>query len=44
MTMPGAPCIYYGDEAGVTGGKDPDNRRTYPWGMRTKKSCRGRKS
>ena len=32
MTMPGAPCIYYGDEAGVTGGKDPDNRRTYPWG------------
>lgn len=32
MTMPGAPCIYYGDEAGLTGGKDPDNRRTYPWG------------
>ena len=32
MTMPGAPCIYYGDEVGVTGGKDPDNRRTYPWG------------
>lgn len=32
MTMPGAPCIYYGDEAGQTGGKDPDNRRTYPWG------------
>ena len=32
MTLPGAPCIYYGDEAGVTGGKDPDNRRTYPWG------------
>ena len=32
MTMPGAPCIYYGDEVGMTGGKDPDNRRTYPWG------------
>lgn len=32
MTMPGAPCIYYGDEVGVTGKKDPDNRRTYPWG------------
>ena len=32
MTMPGAPCIYYGDEAGLEGGKDPDNRRTYPWG------------
>lgn len=29
---PGAPTIYYGDEAGVTGSKDPDDRRTYPWG------------
>ena len=29
---PGAPTIYYGDEAGVNGSKDPDNRRTYPWG------------
>ena len=33
MTLPGAPCIYYGDEAGLRGGKDPDNRRTYPWGQ-----------
>lgn len=32
MTMPGAPTIYYGDEAGVCGWTDPDNRRTYPWG------------
>lgn len=32
MTWPGAPCIYYGDEAGVCGWTDPDNRRTYPWG------------
>lgn len=32
MTMPGAPCLYYGDEVGVEGGKDPDNRRTFPWG------------
>lgn len=32
MTLPGVPIIYYGDEAGVEGGKDPDNRRTYPWG------------
>jgi len=32
FTMPGAPCIYYGDEAGVTGRKDPENRKTYPWG------------
>lgn len=32
MTFPGAPCIYYGDEAGVEGYSDPLNRRTYPWG------------
>ena len=32
MTMPGAPTIYYGDEVGVTGDDDPDDRRTYPWG------------
>ena len=32
MTWPGAPGIYYGDEAGVVGFTDPDNRRTYPWG------------
>ena len=31
MTWPGAPTIYYGDEAGLTGWTDPDNRRTYPW-------------
>ena len=30
MTWPGAPTIYYGDEAGVCGFTDPDNRRTYP--------------
>ncbi len=32
LTFPGVPLIYYGDEVGVRGGKDPDNRRTYPWG------------
>ena len=32
MTWPGAPTIYYGDETGVCGWTDPDNRRTYPWG------------
>lgn len=32
MTLQGAPTIYYGDEAGVCGWTDPDNRRTYPWG------------
>ena len=29
--MPGAPCIYYGDEIGMEGGKDPDCRRAFPW-------------
>jgi len=31
FTMPGAPMIYYGDEVGLTGDDDPDDRRTYPW-------------
>ena len=32
MTFVGAPTVYYGDEAGLPGFTDPDNRRTYPWG------------
>ena len=32
MTMPGVPCIYYGDEAGLEGYPDPYNRAPYPWG------------
>jgi len=32
MTWPGAPTIYYGDEAGVMGWTDPDSRRPFPWG------------
>lgn len=32
MTWVGSPTIYYGDEAGLCGFTDPDNRRTYPWG------------
>lgn len=36
MTWPGAPTIYYGDEAGVCGFTDPDSRRTYPWGYEDK--------
>ncbi|MDR1702740.1 MAG: 4-alpha-glucanotransferase, partial [Sporomusaceae bacterium] len=32
MTFPGAPCVYYGDEAGSEGYSDPYNRGTYPWG------------
>ena len=31
FTMPGAPTVYYGDEVGMTGDDDPDDRRTYPW-------------
>ena len=36
FTLPGVPCIYYGDEAGVEGYKDPFNRATYPWGHESK--------
>jgi len=31
MTYPGAPCIYYGDEIGMEGRRDPDCRRAFPW-------------
>ncbi len=31
MTIPGAPCLYYGTEIGMTGGPDPDCRRAFPW-------------
>ncbi|MFC6176719.1 glycoside hydrolase family 13 protein [Companilactobacillus huachuanensis] len=31
FTMPGVPCVYYGDETGLTGGKDPENRAFFPW-------------
>lgn len=50
-TIPGFPSIYYGDEAGVEGFKDPLNRRTFPWGkedleiqtwLKTVMSLRGR--
>ena len=36
MTWIGAPTIYYGDEAGLCGFTDPDNRRTFPWGNEDK--------
>jgi glycosidase len=32
MTLPGAPCVYYGDEIGLEGGNDPDCRRAFPAG------------
>ncbi len=35
-TMPGIPCIFYGDEAGMEGYRDPFNRQTYPWGRENK--------
>ena len=31
FTVPGAPTVLYGDEVGLTGDDDPDDRRTYPW-------------
>jgi fibronectin type 3 domain-containing protein len=34
FTVPGAPTVYYGDEVGLTGDDDPDDRRTYPWADR----------
>ena len=36
MSMPGMPCIYYADEAGLEGCADPFCRRTYPWGNEDK--------
>lgn len=32
FALPGVPCVYYGDEAGMEGYRDPFNRGTYPWG------------
>jgi glycosidase len=31
MTLPGAPCVYYGDEIGMRGEQDPFNRGGFPW-------------
>jgi len=36
FTLPGVPCVYYGDEAGMEGGADPFNRVCYPWGKEDK--------
>ncbi len=37
FALPGVPCIYYGDEAGLKGLADPENRAAYPWGRENKK-------
>ncbi len=31
--LPGVPCVYYGDEVGMEGYRDPFNRGCYPWGQ-----------
>jgi len=36
MSVPGMPCVYYADEAGLEGCADPFCRRTYPWGAEDK--------
>lgn len=36
FALPGIPCLYYGDEAGVEGGEDPANRKMFPWGRENK--------
>ena len=40
FTFPGAPTVYYGDEAGMTGYEDPFNRCTFPWGKEDRELVR----
>ena len=44
FTCAGAPCIYYGDEIGLEGDKDPDCRRCYPWGWEQRVEERAQRS
>jgi neopullulanase len=32
FVLPGVPCVYYGTEAGLSGGAEPDCREAFPWG------------
>lgn len=40
FTLPGVPCIFYGDEVGIAGGKDPYCRKCFPWGQENKEILR----
>ena len=40
FTLPGVPCIFYGDEVGLTGRKDPYCRKCFPWGQENKEILR----
>lgn len=43
-TLPGFPCVYYGDEAGMEGYRDPFNRCCYPWGKEDKELIKWHKT
>lgn len=43
-TLPGFPCVYYGDEAGMEGYKDPFNRKCFPWGSENEELVQWHKS
>lgn len=38
--LPGVPCVFYGDEAGLSGCEDPFCRRAYPWGRENERLLR----
>jgi len=44
FTWAGAPCIFYGDEIGMEGDKDPDCRRCYPWNWERNDSVGGERA
>ena len=44
FTWAGAPCIFYGDEIGMEGDKDPDCRRCYPWNWERNDAAAGERA